>query len=234
MYVDGECVADFSAEKFDHESSIALKGGYVVTLKVETEGMIMMSYKYSLRVDGVFVPPFEDIKDTPHVAKLDLRIRSLENTENPSPTFVVEAAIIGTSDGNSVKKDGEGDDRSNNLCAKSYRTDHKFEDFVELHANLLSTYVGLTTSRALERLNVAAECLHQKRKEKDSDIQITRLNTFLDRVSSMPGVRFVPDVLNFFNLPFPKSLPTYVSTSHVALDFSAVSPAAAKDEEGAI
>jgi hypothetical protein len=87
LFLNGKEVADLSDEKFDHVSDVALDGGRVGTIKVETFGMVLMEYKYTFFVDGKEIPSYNDIEDKNEKYRVSAYVKSVERKN----LYVIEA-----------------------------------------------------------------------------------------------------------------------------------------------
>lgn len=86
LYLNGNELIDLSDEKFDHETDVALPGGIVGCIKVETIGMILMDYNYMFSVNGKDIPSYDDIEDDEY--HIRARVKSIEKS---GEIFVIEA-----------------------------------------------------------------------------------------------------------------------------------------------
>ena len=131
LYLNGNELADLSDEKFDHETDVALPGGIVGCIKVETTGMLLLDYSYTFSVNGKDIPSYEDIEDDEY--HISARIKSVEKN---GEIYVIEAL-----------------ETHNDKLIHTVKTDHSKNSF-EKFFNVLKSY-GL--SFTLEKSNVTAE-----------------------------------------------------------------------------
>jgi len=221
VFVDRTCVADLSDEKFDHESNVPLPGGYVAELKVKTEGMVFISYTYTLRIGPHIVPSFEDIKTKSDHGDIRFRAR-VKAVERGAAKGVVGFIIEAWS----AHEGEENEDEDNGCEMWSINTERTLSDFEELHMHILSSFAGQKNA-SVERLNTQA-LIGLRRSDVDTEANQDQLrrraDSYINCVLELPGASYHPDVLAFFGVEQPSRLPEYASSKHVALDFSAVSP----------
>ena len=182
LYLNGNELADLSDEKFDHETDVALPGGIVGCIKVETSGMVLLDYSYTFSVNGKDIPSYEDIEDDEY--HISARVKSVEKN---GEIYVIEAI-----------------ETHNDKELHTVKTDHS-KDSIEKLFDVLKSY-GL--SFTLEISNAT---------EKD------QINSFLAELLRSPHIAYNPDVRKFLGLNEESSrLPTFASSSHIVLDFSAI------------
>ena len=75
----------------------------------------------------------------------------------------------------------------------------------------------------LDSLSAAALVANRNASE-DNAFWRRRADLYIKRVLALPGASYVPQIRTFFGLSDPSDLPEYASSTHVAVDLSAISP----------